>query len=365
MRHLPRIVGWVRRLAAAAFLVILVGPGVAAAEETRVALVIGNGGYLNAPHLRNPPNDASALAGVLRGLGFEVDLEIDVDNARMAALVADLPRRTRGAGLALFFYAGHGFQIDGRNYVLPVDARVATEADVATQAWDVASLVARMDRSTDVKVVLLDACRNNPFEEQLTQSLGAAKAGAVLAPGLAPIQPAGGVLVGLATDPGAVAYDGTGNNSPFTAALLRYLPSPGIEINTALTRVRAEVFVQTGERQRPWTTSSLIRDVYLAGDAAEGLDPEAIAFLAAEAAGTHEAVQAFAEQHPDGELHELAEAQLVAAGLPADRPLDTSASQTVGEAFRDCLDCPAMTPLPAGSFTMGAAFGPDWEKPQS
>jgi formylglycine-generating enzyme required for sulfatase activity len=365
MRRPTGVFLWVRRLALAA-IAILGGLGAANGQEARrFALVIGNGAYLHASALRNPANDASALAGMLQSLGFDVDLAIDVDKARMGALVAGLRRRTSGVGVALFFYAGHGFQIDGRNYVVPVDARVASEADVATEAWDVAALVGEMDRDADVKLILLDACRDNPFQGELRQSLGPAKASAMLAPGLAPIQPAGGVLVGLATDPGSVAFDGSGDNSPFTTALLRHLPSPGVEINAAMTRVRAEVFAETEERQRPWTTTSLLHDVYLAGMQTDALDPTVVAFHAAEAAGTHEAVQDFVDQHPDGALHDLAEAQLAAAGLPAGRPFDTAPPQAVGEAFRDCLDCPQMLTLPAGTFTMGTAFGPNWEKPQS
>jgi uncharacterized caspase-like protein len=337
----------------------------------RMALVIGNGRYLNVTPLANPSNDATELAKVLGSLGFEVDLQIDVDKARMQSLVGELSRRTSGVELALLFYAGHGFQIDGKNFIVPVDARIRTEQDVATEAVDVDRIVAEMNPGVEVKVVLLDACRNNPFEAELSRSLGPTRAEAMLGRGLTPIQPAGGVLIGFATDPGAVAFDGTGDNSPFTEALLVHLPTPHVEINSLMTRVRADVFASTGHLQRPWTTTSLLQEVYLDDRQPDQPDPEVAAWQAAEAAGTNQALADFAALHPDGSFHDQAEAQLVVATVErAEGPEDGTSAPAQGAAgwsdsFRHCLDCPQMQPLPTGTFTMGAEFGPDSEKPQS
>ena len=363
---------WLRRLAFAVTAAFLCAQSVAVAQDARrVALVIGNGAYQNVTPLANPRNDAEALAEVLRSLGFDVDLEVDVDKARMRLLADELHRRVDGVELALFFYAGHGFQIDGRNYVLPVDARIRTEQDVSTEAMDVDTFVIEMNRGADIKVVLLDACRNNPFEEELSRSMGPARASSVLGRGLTPIQPAGGVLVGFATDPGAVAYDGTGHNSPFTTALLAHLPSPNVEINTVMIRVRADVFESTGQLQRPWTTTSLVRELYLDAQPQDETDQEMTEWQVAEKSSTYQALTDFAALHPDGNLHDKAAAQLAAATADRTNLVDDYVSTPQAEmaplpkGFRDCPDCPLMQTLPIGAFTMGSAFGPGSEKPQT
>jgi len=230
--------------------------------ERRIALVIGNGAYIAAPALRNPPNDARAVAASLRRIGFEVIEGIDEDYSALRRTIRDFGERLPGAATALFFYAGHGVQVAGENYLIPIDARLTSETDLDFAAVAVDLVLKQMDRAAKTKIVILDACRNNPFEAEMARSMGATRA-AGLGRGLAEIRAIGGSLISFATDPGSVAADGEGGNSPFTEALLQHLETPGLEINVMMARVRADVYAATGERQRPWTTTSLIGEVYL------------------------------------------------------------------------------------------------------
>ena len=230
----------------------------------RVALVLGNGAYAHVPALPNPRRDAEAIAAALRRLGFEVELGVDLDLAAMRRTLLAYARKLEGAEVALFFYAGHGMQVHGQNYLLPVDADIQSEVDLDFAAMPARLVLEQMERWPSVKIVILDACRDNPFATALSRSMGATRAARALSRGLAQIEAAGGTLLAYATDPGDVASDGAGANSPFTQALLNHVETPGVEIHTMLTRVRADVYAATGERQRPWTESSLIGEVYLA-----------------------------------------------------------------------------------------------------
>src|SRR5690625_2673470 len=240
--------------------------GVIAAER-RVAIVIGTGGYASVSALDNPSADAEAMAAALRRLGFEVELGVDLDLEGMRRTVQSFARRLEGAEVALFYYAGHGLQVHGRNYLLPVDAVLETEADLDFAAFPAHLVLAQMERWPSVKIVILDACRDNPFATRLGRAMGQTRAARALSRGLAPIETAGGTLLAYATDPGDVAADGSGRHSPFTAALLAHVETPGVEINTMLARVRADVYRATGEQQRPWTETSLIGELYMARQA--------------------------------------------------------------------------------------------------
>lgn len=234
-----------------------------AAADKRVALVMGNGAYQKVPALENPPNDAKAIAAALGRLGFDVELGVDVDLAAMRRTVRDFARKLQGADVALFFYAGHGMQVSGQNYLLPVDAALKTEADLDFAAMPARLVLDQMDRFAGVKIVILDACRDDPFEAALTRSIGQTRAVQVLGRGLAPIDATGGTLLAYATDPGNVAQDGAGKHSPFTAALLANIETPAVEINTMMARVRGDVYAATDKQQRPWTETSLIGEFYL------------------------------------------------------------------------------------------------------
>ena len=251
----------VRRLIAVTLLFVasaFVGfprPGLAA---DRVALVIGNGMYEAAPTLSNPSNDARDIAAALRAIGFDVDFRIDSSRDDMAAAIARFAHRARNADVALFFYAGHGVQAEGENYLIPVDARIDGQATLGLQTIDLSKLQDAMTDGASVRIIILDACRNNPFVDATHRGIGGSR-------GLSPMDTrAAGSLIIYSTQPNTVAADGKGRNSPFTAALLRHMDTRGLEIRQMMSRVRKDVVDETGG-QIPWDNSSLIGDVYLAG----------------------------------------------------------------------------------------------------
>jgi tetratricopeptide (TPR) repeat protein len=240
-----------------------------AGEGRRIALVIGNSHYAGAQALPNPANDAQAVAAALRGMKFEVSEGIDLDHAGMDRLIRAFLLDAAKAQLALLFYAGHGMQIDGRNYLLPVDVKLTAD-ELAASMTDVDKILAGLDDQVRTNVVILDACRDNPFAAQALAQAGTTRS--VASAGLAAPSSLGagatlgaGTLIAFATAPGQVALDGTGADSPFSTALVRHIATPGLEVQAMLTRVRAEVVAVTRSRQVPWSNSSLLGEVYLAG----------------------------------------------------------------------------------------------------
>jgi uncharacterized caspase-like protein len=226
-------------LLALALLACGAAPAGAAREGRRVALVVGNGAYAEAgAALPNPPNDARAVAGSLRGLGFEVLEAVDLDHPAMLEGLDRFAARLEGAEVGLFFYAGHGLQVAGENYLVPTDARLGREAQVRLQTVPVRTVLELMEAEVPTRVVLLDACRDNPLARTLARGMGAARSAAV-GQGLAQVQAGVGTLIAYATAPGSVALDGAGRNSPFTAALLDHVATPGLEVRQVLGRVRA------------------------------------------------------------------------------------------------------------------------------
>jgi tetratricopeptide (TPR) repeat protein len=241
----------------------------AAPGGRRMALVIGNGAYARVRPLPNPPHDARAIANSLRDLGFTVSEGIDLDRAAMQARTRDFLREAARAQVALIYYAGHGVQIDGRNYLVPVDVDLAPGSAVTAMMIDMDQILAGLDDQVRTNILIFDACRNNPFAPKLA-STGPAR-GMAAATGLAAPSSLGagamlgaGTLIAFATAPGQVALDGEGENSPFSAALSRHIGTPGLEVQQMLTRVRAEVVAATRARQVPWSNSSLLGEVYLA-----------------------------------------------------------------------------------------------------
>ena len=228
----------------------------------RVALVIGNGRYRHAQALPNPANDASDVAASLRKLGFDVIEGRDLDKRGLEDKVREFSRKLDNARLALFFYAGHGIQVGGRNFLMPVDAKLERQGDLSFETVDVAQVLAQMEAEPRVNLIFLDACRDNPLSRSFVRTFGARSAN--VGQGLASIQSAVGTLIAYATQPDAVALDGTGRNSPFTTALLKHMNTPGLEIAALMRRVRAEVIQATNGKQVPWDHSSLLGDVVLA-----------------------------------------------------------------------------------------------------
>jgi tetratricopeptide (TPR) repeat protein len=244
-------------------------PVPAAAEGRRVALVIGNGAYVNVRALPNPSNDARAIAKSLRDLGFAVSEGIDLDRDGMQKKTRDFLRDAARAQIAVVYYAGHGVQIDGRNYLVPVDARLQEGHSITETMVDMDTIMAGLDDQVRTNILIFDACRNNPMAPRVASNSPGrdVEAGSGLAAptalGTAAMQSAG-TLIAFATAPGHVALDGEGANSPFSAALSRHIGTPGLEVQQMLTRVRAEVVAATKNKQVPWSNSSLLGEVYLA-----------------------------------------------------------------------------------------------------
>ena len=228
----------------------------AVAALERTALVVGNGTYQAAP-LRNPVNDATDVAAVLEKLGFEVILRHDVAQQAFEEAVREFRTRLqRRGGVGLFYYAGHGIQVDGRNYLIPIGADLRSETDVKDKAVDAGFVLEHMDEAkASLNIVILDACRDNPFERSFRTS----------SRGLAQIEVPGGELGSLlaySTAPGEVAADGRGRNSPFTKHLLQAMPVPGLSLYQVFQKVRVGVYEETNRRQRPWSSESLLDDFY-------------------------------------------------------------------------------------------------------
>ncbi|HRD74555.1 MAG TPA: caspase family protein [Hyphomicrobiaceae bacterium] len=244
---------------------LLIAVAAQASAEKRVALVIGNGAYVHAGRLPNPPNDAADIAEKLKQLKFEVVVGRDLDNAGMRRIIRDFRVRAEGVDVALLFYAGHGMQIGGGNVLLPIDAKVDDELDVEPQTIRLDLVLAEMERAARVNVVLLDACRDNPLAERLMRNIGARSRSLGLSRGLAKVDARGSdTLIMFATAPGDVAADGRGRNSPFTVALLKHLAKPE-ELSVVLKDVVADVRAATGGQQRPQQLAAMERKLYLAG----------------------------------------------------------------------------------------------------
>ena len=236
-----------------------------AQAEKRVALVIGNGAYTATTRLENPPNDAADMAATLRRLGFEVVEVVDGDWRGMMAAIRAFGDRSTGAEAALFYYAGHGLQVGDTNYMLPVSADLVKEQDLAFEAVEVGLPLHLMNQSgAKVKLVILDACRNNPLAQTLASAMAAGGRGGAVGRGLARIVGAEGTLMAFATAPGAIAADGTSRNSPFTRALLANIETPGLEVSLLFRRVRGAVMEATGDQQVPWVNEALLGEFYFA-----------------------------------------------------------------------------------------------------
>ena len=242
----------------------------AAQAEKRVAFVVGNGTYKNVAPLPNPSVDAKAMAAALRNVGFEVVEGSNLTRDKMTERLLDFGKKAQGADVALFFYAGHGIAISGTNYLLPIDADIKSEMDVKLgAAINIDLTLEQTMGDAKVKLVFLDACRDNPFAAKIKSN--AATRSVNVQTGLAEMKSGEGTLIAFATGPGQTALDGQeGANSPFTRALLANLTQPGMEIQQAMTKVRAQVNEETNKGQLPWGHTNLIGAVYLNGAPAPG-----------------------------------------------------------------------------------------------
>lgn len=234
-----------------AVIVVLLWPSPAEANR-RIALIIGNSNYQHAGQLANPANDAAAIATLLRSSGFaNVEVRRDLGMTEMRRALGDFSEAARNADMALFFYAGHGIEVDGTNYLLPVDARLIRDFDVEDEAISLDRVLRAIEPAKRLRFVMLDACRDNPFVRTMR------RASRSVGRGLARVEPASDTLVAFATEAGTIAADGDQATSPFTGALLRHLATPGLDLRIAFGRVRDEVMGLTGNRQRPFIYGSL------------------------------------------------------------------------------------------------------------
>jgi hypothetical protein len=239
---------------------IALWPSSAAQAEKRVALVIGNSAYQNTGELRNPSNDATDMTAALRRLGFEVTDGRDLDKRAMERAIRQFGLSLEGADIALFFYAGHGIQVGGQNHLIPVDARLASEGDVDFETLPLSLVLKQMEREAKTNLVLLDACRDNPLARNLARSMGTRAIS--IGTGLAEVKTGIGTLIGFSTQPGNVAADGVGRNSPYAGALLKHIESSSKDVSGILVDVRNDVLRVTNGTQVPWEHTSLTGQVY-------------------------------------------------------------------------------------------------------
>jgi uncharacterized caspase-like protein len=240
-----------------------------AQAEKRVALVVGNSAYKEAGKLANPVNDANEIAAALKAAGFEVILGIDVDKRGFDTKVRNFADLMEGADVAIFFYAGHGLQVAGRNYLIPVDAHLQGERDLDFDAENLDFILKQMElnRADKTNIVFLDACRDNPFAQNLARSMGTRSAS--IGKGLAQVETGVGTFIAYSTQPGNVALDGKGKNSPFTTALAKHVREPGRDLTSVMIETRKDVLAATDGKQVPWDHSALTGEFYFNPTAAQ------------------------------------------------------------------------------------------------
>jgi hypothetical protein len=245
---------------------------VPARADTRVALVIGNGAYAHVPHLPNPSHDAADVAAALQRVGFETIVGIDLDQAGMQSAAIRFARAARTADVAMFYYSGHALQFGGINYMVPIDARLNDEADLRRMTR-VDEVVADLQQAKNLRILVLDSCRDNPLADELKRSIGTTRS-ASIGRGLAKIDSPQGMIVAYATQAGRTAEDGDGRNSPYTTAFLKNVEAKE-EIGTIFRRISADVYQTTRQTQLPELSLSLIGEFYLNGKLQITVNPAA------------------------------------------------------------------------------------------
>jgi formylglycine-generating enzyme required for sulfatase activity len=365
------------------FAALQAGP---ANAEQRVALVIGNGAYAKVGKLPNPTRDAEAVSALLRTAGFDaVEVRTDLRAAAMRRALSDFSDRVTGADIAVVFYAGHGIEVDGVNYLIPVDAALERDIHVKDETIPLERVTEIIDGAKRLRLVILDACRDNPFVRTMKRS------GRSVGRGLARVDLASSdTLIAFAAKHGSTVADGAAANSPYTAALVKHLATPGLDLRLAFGRVRDEVLKATGNRQEPFLYGSLggaeitlvaaaPTPVVVAPPQAQPGDAER-AWAMAKDSTSIPVLEAFRRQYgafnvfydrlAEARIEELRRLQLAKA--EEDRKRADADLWRPGRVFRDCPDCPEMVVVPAGSFTMGSPEIEDgrdtwlkqWESPQ-
>ncbi|MFM9886955.1 MAG: SUMF1/EgtB/PvdO family nonheme iron enzyme [Burkholderiales bacterium] len=355
-------------------------PAASAPAGERVALVIGNAAYKQSP-LANPVNDATDMAAALRTVGFRVITRHNADRRAMREAFDEFATALRRAQVGLFYFAGHGVQVRGSNYLIPLGADIKSEADVEIDAVDANYALRTMEEAqAKVSILILDACRDNPFARTFRSA----------SRGLAEMRGATGSFIAFATAPGTQASDGKGRNGIYTKHLLASLREPDTDISKVFQRTRAEVVRETGGKQTPWEATSLIGDfsfrapLEASASTSTGTTPGSTTTLNAPSSQDAELVfwasiqnsrdphelNAYLEQYPNGRFAGLARARLkgaeaakppptqVASGVsatpPATPPAGSLQSMQPGTVFGDCEGCPEMVVIPPGRFVMGS-----------
>ena len=282
-----------------------------ALADKRVALVIGMSKYQQVPGLTNPARDADAMSALFKSAGFDVvDSERDLGISDFRRVVREFSETSRDSDIAVVYYAGHGIEVDGANYLIPADARLLSDFDVEDETVSLDRVIRALDSVKRLKLIILDACRDNPFATTMKRSVASRSVGR----GLGKIEPAmSDTLIAFAAKAGAVASDGDGQNSPFATALVKYIAEPGLDLRLALGRVRDDVLKSTSNRQEPFVYGSLGGEtIALVPAVAKPVDPEVQARIDYELAaqvGTKDAWDSFIAVHNTGYYASLARAQ--------------------------------------------------------
>ncbi|HTO62104.1 MAG TPA: caspase family protein [Bradyrhizobium sp.] len=301
-----------------------------ALAEKRVALVVGNSHYDNAPLLPNPANDAAAIAATLNGAGFDVvESKLDLGSVEMRRVLRDFSDQARDADIAVVYYAGHGIEMDGTNYLIPTDAKLERDTDIYDEAFSLDRVLLAIEPARQLRLVIVDACRNNPFADTMRRTVSARS----VSRGLARVEPAAtNTLVAFAAKAGLTALDGNNRNSPYAAALIKYIAQPGLDLRKAFGFVRDDVMQATGNRQEPYVYGSLGgADVALVpakpvgAPVASTQSEDRHDYELAMQLNNKDALNAFLAQHPDGYYARLAKLQL--AKIIAEAPKVAAANQ--------------------------------------
>jgi formylglycine-generating enzyme required for sulfatase activity len=371
----------------------------AALAQKRVALVIGNSAYQHTPTLANPRNDATDMVAALKKLGFQVVEGFDLDKPAFDRKVRDFADALSGARVGVFFYAGHGLQVAGANYLVPIDARLSTASALDWEMVRLDLVQRTMERETETNVIFLDACRDNPLARNLARAMGTRST--EVGRGLAATEAGVGTLISFSTQPGNVALDGAGRNSPFAGALVRRVATPGDDLSALLIDVRNDVRKETQNKQVPWEHSALTGRFYF-NPSAQTASPPGVASArlseAAEAWGIVKdatslpPLEAYISRYKDTfyaelarqRIEELKKQRVAVAAPPKAPPPPKTAKPVVAVAptpsagcdgveaqvgnerrclkpgtgqtdwFMDCPTCPEMVAIPTGRFTMGS-----------
>jgi uncharacterized caspase-like protein len=298
---------------------VLIAALTPALAEKRVALVIGNSGYQNVAPLTNPSNDAAAIAAILTKANYDVvDAKSNLTGIEMKRTLRDFGNKVRDADVAVIYYAGHGIELEGSNYLIPVDAKLEIDTDVLDEAFPLDRFVVAADPAKQLRLIILDACRDNPFNKTMKRTIGSRAVGR----GLAKVEPTNpNTLIAFAAKAGSTASDGEGKNSPFAAALVKHMTKPGLDLRKAFGYVRDDVLKATSNKQEPFVYGSLGgNDVSLVpavataapATSAQQTDPNSALrrdYELAERVGTREAWDYFIATYPDSFYAKLAQAQ--------------------------------------------------------